>query len=252
MRYLPKAAAHIANRLLAFDLAETSPDLVAVVIDSETPDGLVHSRYRVEFPFRSDHVEVRIRAELEGAATWGLPTFEFADLFPEDGIDPIRWEYDRIAFVGAEETRLVDTRRAYPGLEERLSFPASVLEALPAGHNLPGCGPWTFSGSNAVVFGGSDRGTIVAVSTNHDPGRVEHMATFCEHWADVHFDAAAVGSRPVASEAFSREPAMESAPVPDSLAAELTVRVFDPAFVSFDDAVAAARAEIAPLASARP
>ena len=43
-----------------------------------------------------------------------------ADLFPEDGIDSAQWEYDRIAFVGAETTRLIDPRRPYPGLAERL------------------------------------------------------------------------------------------------------------------------------------
>jgi len=242
MRYLPKAAAHIANVLNRFELVETAPELIAVAIESQTPDGLVHSRYRVEFPYRADHVEVRIRAELEGAAAWGLPTFEFADIFPEDGIDPSRWEYDTIAFVGPDDVRVVDTRRPYPGLDERLSFPVSVLEAMPAGHALPGCGPFAFSRTSAVVFGGSDRGTIVAVSTNDDPAQVEQMTTLCEHWADVHFDAATVGSRPVSSEPAQRQPAAE--PVPDSLAAELTLRIYDPALVSFDAAVESARLHV--------
>jgi hypothetical protein len=242
MRYLPKAAAHIANALNSFEVVETAPELVAVAIESQTPDGLVHSRYRVEFPYRADHVEVRIRAELEGAAAWGLPTFEFADLFPEDGIDPSRWEYDTIAFVGPDDVRVVDTRRPYPGLDARVSFPVSVLEAMPAGHALPGCGPFAFSRRSAVVFGGSDRGTIVAVSANDDPARVEQMTTLCEHWADVHFDAAAVGSRPASSESVARQPVAE--PVPDSLVAELSLRVYDPALVSFDEAVESARLDV--------
>ena len=249
MRYLPKTAAHIANRLRSFEIVEASPELIAVVIDSETPDRLVRSRYRVELPYTPDHVEVRIRAELEGASSWGLPTFEFADIFPENGIDPDDWEYDRIAFVGAEDVRLVETRRPYPGLAERISFPVSVLEALPADHALPGCGPWTFMRTSAVVFGGSDRGTIVAVSTNDDPEHIQHMATLCGHWADVHFDAAAHGSRPVASEASARETAMEAPPVPDTLVAKLTLRIFDPQRVPFDEAVATARAEISPIAA---
>lgn len=251
MRYLPKAAAHIANRLVTFEIVESSPELVAVDVESETPDRLVRSRYRVEVPYHPDHVEVRIRAELGGAASWGLPTFEFADVFPEDGIDPAHWEYDTIAFVGADGVRLVETRQPYPGLAERLPFPVSVLEALPAGHALPDCGPWNFHGTNAVVFGGSERGTIVALSTNADPDRLEHLATLCEHWADVHFDAAAVGSRPVASEASARAPLGETPPVPDVLRAELTLRVHDPRYLPFEDAVAAACAEVAPLAVAR-
>jgi hypothetical protein len=246
MRYLPKAAMHLANRLQGFELVDASPELIAFVVDSATPDGIVRSRYRVELPFRPDHVEVRIVAELDGAASWGLPTFEFADLFPEDGIDPTAWEYDRIAFVGRDVTRLVDVRRPYPGLDERLAFPVSVLQAMPEGHALPDCGPWPFSDAGAVVFGGSDRGTIIALATNRDPARVEYMATLCEHWADVHFDAAAIGSRPVGSDGFAG--AVESPPVPDALRAELTLRVLDPLLVTFDDAVAAARAELADLA----
>jgi len=249
MRYLPKASAHVADRLRTFELLESSPDLLAVAVSSETPDGLVRSRYRLEFPYRPDDVEVRIRAELEGAASWGLPTFEFADIFPEDGIDPARWEYERIAFVGPEGTRLVETRRPYPGLAERLPFPASVLEALPTGHALPGCGPWTFAHTSAVVLGGSDRGTIVALSTNGNAEGVEHLATFCEHWADVHFDAAAVGARPVASESSARRPTADAAPVPDLLVAELALRVLDPERASFDEAVSAVRAELAPVAA---
>jgi hypothetical protein len=250
MRYLPKAAAHIANVLNSFEVVETTPELIVVSIESQTPDALVRSRYRVEFPYHADHVEVRIRAELEGAAAWGLPTFEFADIFPEDGIDPSRWEYDTIAFIAPDDVRIVDTRRPYPGLDERISFPVSVLEAMPAAHALPSCGPFAFSRTSAVVFGGSDRGTIVAVSTNDQPSRVEQMTTLCEHWADVHFDAAAVGARPVSSESSSPQPVVE--PVPDSLAAELSLRVHDPALLSFDDAVEAARlhvrsAEAAPL-----
>ena len=249
MRYLPKAASHVANRLCGFELVETTPDLAAVVVESETPDGLVRSRYRVELPYLRDHVEVRIRAELEGAAGWGLPTFEFADIFPEDGIDPGRWEYDRIAFVGQDGTRVVETRRPYPGLAERLAFPATVLEALPAGHALPDCGPWTFAGTtSAVVLGGSDRGTIVALSTNPDVDRLEHVATFCEQWADVHFDAAALGARPIASEASAGQDAAEARPVPDTISAELTLRLLDPRQVSFDEAVAAVRAELEPVA----
>jgi hypothetical protein len=242
MRYLPKAAAHIANALNSFELVENTPELVAVAVESQTPDGLVRSRYTVEFPYRADHVEVRIRAELDGAAAWGLPTFEFADIFPEDGIDPSRWEYDRVAFVGSAEVRVVDLQRPYPGLDDRLSFPVSVLEAMPAGHALPGCGPFAFSRTSAVVFGGSDRGTIVAVSANEDTAQVEQMTTLCEHWADVHFDAAAVGSRPVSSESAARRPASE--PVPDSIAAELTLRVYDPVLFSFEDAVESTRREL--------
>ena len=124
-----------------------------------------------------------------------------------------------------------------------------MLEALPAGHALPGCGPWTFAHTSAVVLGGSDRGTIVALSTNGNAERVEHMATFCEHWADVHFDAAAVGARPVASESSARRPTADAAPVPDLLVAELTLRVLDPERAPFDETVSAVRAELAPVAA---
>ncbi|HEY1479428.1 MAG TPA: hypothetical protein VGF46_05330 [Gaiellales bacterium] len=75
--------------------------------------------------------------------------------------------------------------------------------------------------------------------SNPDPDRLEHVAMLCEHWADVHFDAAALGGRPGASET-----SIEVQPVPDSLAAELTLRVHDPERMTFDQAVEATRAEV--------
>jgi hypothetical protein len=65
----------------------------------------------------------------------------------------------------------------------------------------------------------------------------------------VHFDAAAVGARPVASESSARRPTADAAPVPDLLVAELALRVLDPERASFDEAVSAVRAELAPVAA---
>lgn len=247
MRYLPKAALHLADRLAAAELVEASPELIALVLDSETPDGRVRSRYRIELPYRPDHVELRIRAELEGAADWGMPTFEYGDVFPEAGIEPSRWEYDRLGLVDAERVRVLSTRRPYPGLERRLEFPASIFDAVAAaGGELPGSGPWRVAGPAAAVFGGSERGTIVAVSAPPEPSGLEHVTTLCEHWADVHFDVALPGVAPVSSETSARNGGDAPAP-PDNLAAELTVRVFDPAALPFEDAVGYARAAIASM-----
>jgi hypothetical protein len=234
MRYLPKAAAHLANRLTTFELVESSPELVVVQLESETPDGLVRSRYRIEVPYRADCAELRVRAELEGAAAWGLTSFEYADVFPENGIEPARWEYDRIAYVARDGVRVTHTRRPYPTLTEHVSFPINVLDVLPAVGQLPDAGSWVFGRHGAVVFGGSERGTIVAIASNPDPDRLEHVAMLCEHWADVHFDAAA----------------RATAPVPDAIVAELTLRVHDPRDLTFDQAVAAVQAEVASLSSA--
>lgn len=249
MRYLPKAAAHLADRLTSFEIAESSPDLVALVVESATPDGLVRSRYRLELPFRPDSLEVRLRAELEGAASWGIPTFEFADVFPENGIDPGRWEYDRIAFVGDDGVVEIDTRRPFPSLAGKVSFPAHVLDVAPVRADLQECAPWTFGRAGSVVFGGSARGTIVATASNPQPELLEHVATLCEHWCDVHFDVAALGQRPEASEASARRDAPQEQDVPDSIVAELTLRVLDPERVPFDAAVEEARA--APASAAR-
>lgn len=252
MRYLPKASAHLADRLTSFEIVESSPDLVALVVESATPDGLIRSRYRLELPFRADSLEVRMRAELEGAASWGIPTFEFADVFPENGIDPDRWEYDRIAFVGDEGVVEVDVdvRRPFPSLAESVSFPSHVLDVATSRAALPECAPWAFSRTGSVVFGGSARGTIVATASNPRPDLLEHVATLCEHWCDVHFDAAALGTRPESSEASARYDEPQEQPVPNVIVAELTLHLLDPAQVPFDDAVAHMRAALCATATA--
>ena len=171
---------------------------------------------------------------------------------PENGIDPERWEYDRLAFVRPDAVRVVETRRPYPGLRERMTFPASVFDAMSLGHSLEDAGPWAFDRAGAVVFSGSARGSIVAVARNPDPTRLEHVALLCEHWADVHFDAAAIGSRPVSSEASLRTGAVGEPTAPDWIVAELDLRIYPPEGTAFEELVEQARAEVAERELVRP
>lgn len=240
MRYLPKASAHVADRLSEVQLLEQSADAVALRIAATTPDGMVRSQYTLELPYRANEVALRIRAELSGAASWALPTFEYADLFPEAGIDPAHWDYRQLALVRNDEVRIVEQTEPYPGLAEVVAFPQPVLDAMTVAHALPGCGPFSFGATGAVVLAGSKRGTIVAIVRNPRPHELEHFATLCEHWADVHLDAAAIGGRPVASETAARH-GNDAPQVPDEIEAELTLRILDPARVSFDDALELAR-----------
>ena len=243
MRYLPKASAHLANRLVAAELRSSGPDEVVVRLESTVPGGRVRSTYELTFPYRPAHVELRLRAELRGAAAWGLRTFEYADLFCEAGIDAARWDFTRLAFVGEAGTRVMDARDPYPGLEDRLALPASALDAFGAAHRLPDAGPWAFGGRAAIVLGGSPRGTLVVVAENGTPG-TEHLATLCEHWADVHLDAAVPGQRPEASEQAQRDAGPPPA-IPDPLVAELTLTLHHPSALPFADAVEAAQLRFA-------
>ena len=236
MRYLAKASAHSASVLEDVEVFERGPALVSVRLQSTTPDGRVRSRYELEFPYVEDRVEVRLRAELTGAEAWDLPTFEYADLFPADRIDPGRWDYRRVAFVGLDATRIHDPRDPYPFLESQIALPAGVLDAMTAAHAHPDAGPWSFDERAALVFHGSDRGTILAVAANPEGAGVEHVVTLCEHWMDVHLDVATAGRRPVSSEAEARSGAAAEAG-PDGLTAELRLVLLDPREASFEEAL---------------
>lgn len=240
MRYLAKASAHSANVLQEVEVLDGGPEQVSLVLQSTTPDGRVRSRYELTFPYIEDRVEVRLQAQLTGAEAWDLPTFEYADLFPADRIDPARWDYRRVAFVGLDATRIHDPRDPYPFLESQIGLPTGVLEAMTAAHAHPDAGPWSFDERAALVFHGSDRGTILAIAANPEGAGVEHVATLCEHWMDVHLDIAAAGRRPVSSEAEARSGVAAEAG-PDKLTAELRLLLLDPREASFEEALELAR-----------
>jgi hypothetical protein len=240
MRYLAKASAHSANVLDEVEVLESGPDQISVVLQSTTPDGSVRSRYELEFPYVEHRLEVRLRAELTGAEAWDLPTFEYADLFPADRIDPGRWDYRQVAFVGLDATRIHDPRDPYPFLESQIALPAGVVDAMTVAHAHPEAGPWSFDERAALVFHGSDRGTILAIALNPEGAGVEHLATLCEHWMDVHLDVAAAGRRPVSAEAETRSRAAAEA-APDRLTAELRLMLLHPREASFEDALELAR-----------
>jgi len=239
MRYLAKASAHSANQLEQVEILEAGPEQVALTLHSTTPNGLVQSRYELTFPYAEDRIELVLRASLTGASAWDLPTFEYADLFPADGITPADWDYRRIAFVGPDSIRVHDPRDPYPVLGAAIALPAPALEAMQAAHASPDAGPWSFADRAALVFHGSARGTILAVATNPDGAAVEHIATLCEHWMDVHLDVATAGRRPVSAEA---EQASGRAPMAsqDELTAELHLQLLDPQ-MSFEDVLLKAR-----------
>jgi hypothetical protein len=251
MRYLAKASAHLANKLEEVEVVDDGPEQVVVRLRSATPCGRVDSRYELTFPYLEDRVELLVRAHLSGASAWDLPTFEYADLFPATGIAPAEWDFRRIAFVGADSTRVSDPRDPYPTLGQVLELPAGALNAMQQAHAAPDAGPWRFSAATALVFHGSARGTILAVAVNRDP-RVEHVATLCEHWMDVHLDVAASGRRPLSSEAEGSEAealgTLESTAIPNELDAEFRLQILDPK-LSFEDVVASARLLIAAGAS---
>ena len=236
MRYLAKASAHSANRLEEVTVLDDGPEQVSLHLHSTTPDGRVHSRYELNFPYIENRVELRLRAQLTGADTWDLSTFEYADLFPAGGIDPRRWDYDRLAFVGLDSTRIHDPRDPYPFLEEQIVLPAGVLDAMTAAHAHPDAGPWTFGERAALVFHGSDRGTILAIAGNPEGAGIEHVATLCEHWMDVHLDVTAAGRRPVSSEAEMRTGGAAKAG-PDELTADLRLLLLSPQDASFEEAL---------------
>ncbi len=243
MRYLAKASAHSANRLERVEIPDEGPEQIVLRLDSTTPDGRVRSRYELTFPYVEDRVELVLRASLGGASAWNLPTFEYADLFPADGIRPAEWDYRRIAFVGPDSIRVHDPRDPYPSLAGEIAVPAPALEAMQAAHAAPDAGPWSFADRAALVFHGSDRGTILALATNPEGARVEQVATLCEHWMDVHLDVTTAGRRPVSSEAEGPS-GQTRASNPDELAAELRLQLLDPQ-VPFDEALSLARSLIA-------
>src|SRR6187551_3861925 len=109
---------------------------------------------------------------------------------------------------------------------------------MTAAHAHPDAGPWSFDERAALVFHGSDRGTLLAIAANPEGSGVEHLATLCEHWMDVHLDVAAAGRRPVSAEAEDRTTAAESGP--DEITAELRLVLLDPR-EGFDDALELAR-----------
>jgi hypothetical protein len=240
MRYLAKASAHSANWLEEVAVLDDGPERVSLRICSTTPDERVRSRYELTFPYVEDRMELRLRAHLIGADAWDLPTFEYADLFPAGGIDAGRWDYDRLAFVGLDEMRIYDPRDPYPFLKEQIALPAGVLEAMTTAHAQPDAGPWSFGERAAVVFHGSDRGTLLAVASNPQGVAIEHVATLCEHWMDVHLDVTTSGRAPVSSEAEGRAGAVAKTG-PHKLLADLRLVLLSPSAASFEGALDLAR-----------
>lgn len=199
-RYLAKAPSHLASTLDEVDVVSDTAELVALRLVSSTPDGGVRSTYELSLPARDDGcVELAVETTLTGADRWSLPTFEFGDLFPEDTIDPDRWDYERLALLAGDELRSYVLRDPYPHLAAILHTPASALDAMIAAHGQPGFGPWEVDGPVGFVFYGSERGTIVGHAATQTPG-ASCVATLCEHWADLHLDVAFGDGVPVASE----------------------------------------------------
>lgn len=233
LRYLAKSAAHVTERPAVVAVEDWGPEQVVVRLDGTNADGTVASSYRLVVPYRRDRVEVAVEATLRGGSRWGLDCAEYADVFPEVGVDPTRWRYRTAVLVRAAGNHVIDLADPYPGLDAVVNPPVHALEAFRARVDHGSFGPWRMEPGDAVVLHGAEAGDVAVILDGAVPGDLGHVATYCEHWADVHLDVVRGGGFPTPSELPPGAPTL----LPDDVAARYRLVVGEPA-MDVDGAVA--------------